>query len=88
MCNFGSQACYRIDRRTVSSCIGFGMSKYQGHILNTIPLYIITGYITEYSVGGDNLNIFSCPRLNLIDGSILSYLSVLNSPEWLGMIKK
>ena len=42
----------------------------------------------DYSIGDRALKRLPKQRLNIIDGSILSYCSILNSPELLHMIKK
>ena len=42
----------------------------------------------EDAIGDRNLNRLPQQRLNLIDGCISSYCSILNSPERLDLIKK
>ena len=45
-------------------------------------------YIMEDYVGDRDMNSLPQRRLNLIDGSISNYCSILNSPEWLDLIKQ
>ena len=42
----------------------------------------------EDYVGDRDRNSLPQRRLNLIDGSISNYCSILNSPEWLDLIKQ
>ena len=42
----------------------------------------------EHAIGDRDLKRLPQRRTNIIDGSISSYCSILNSPEWLHMINK
>ena len=93
MCAFGAQEEWRNGRRSVSSYLDVDISNYQDRLVNPTPLDCIAGYILEYAIGDGDLKRLPQRRLpqrrlNLIDGSISSYCSILNSPERLRMIKQ
>ena len=88
MFNFGARAEWRNGRRSVSSYLGVQISNDQYLLVNPTPLYCITGYIMEGAIGDRYLKRLTQKKLNIIDGSISSYVSILNSIECLHMIKQ
>ena len=88
MCNFGARAEYREGRRVVCFYLDVKTTKDQCRLLNPTPLDCIAGYIMEDSVSDRSLKRLPQKRLNLIDGSISSYCSILNCTERLCMIKQ
>ena len=88
MCNFWSRAEWKNGRRSASSYLGIDIRNHQYPLVNPTPLNCISGYIIEYSIGDRDLKILYQQSLNLIDGSISSYFSILNSPERICMIKQ
>ena len=88
MFNFGSLSVCRNGRRSVSSYIDVDTRKYQYRLLNPTPLECISGYIMEDSVGYRSLKRMPQRRLNLIDGNISSYCSILNYTERIDPIKQ
>ena len=88
MCQFWSwEECSR-GKISVSSYIGIDTRKYQYHLLNPTRLEFIAGYIMEEDIVDGGLNNITKQKMNLIDDYITSYCSVLNSPKFIGMIKK
>ena len=81
MCNFGAWENWREGRRVVIYYLDIETTKYQCRLLNPTPLDCIIGYIIEDSVGDRALDSLPQRMLNLIDGSISSYCSILNSPK-------
>ena len=81
MCNFGAQEVWRNEILVVSSYFDVYTCKYQYLFLNPTLLDCIIGYIMEDSVGDRSLKRLPQIRLNLIDGSIPSYYTILNSHE-------
>ena len=73
---------------SVSSYLDFEIRKYQDRLVKPTPLDCIAGYIMEYTIGDRDLKRLPRRRLNLIDGSISSYCSIINSPERLHTIKQ
>ena len=57
-------------------------------MLNPTHLERITGYILEYDVGDSDLNHIPQKRLKLIDVSISSYCSIINSTKRINIIKQ
>ena len=88
MCNFGAQAKWRNMRRALSSYLDAETRKYQYHMPNTYPLESIAGYKMEDDASDWGLNGVPHRSLNLINGSISSYCSNINSPKQLDLIKK
>ena len=88
MCNFGEQTEWRNGRRAISSYLDVDIGYDQYRMVNPNTLKLIKGYIMEYAIVDRDLKSLSQRRLNIIDGSISSYCSILNSPEWLHMIKQ
>ena len=88
MCNFGARSERRTEGISVSSCLDVEISNDQYRLLNPTPLYLIAGYIMEYYIGDRSLENLSQKRLNLFDGYISSYCSIINSPKRLCMIKQ
>ena len=88
MCNFGAWAEWRNGKRAVSSYLDVEISNDKYRLVNPIPLECITGYIMEYNIGDRALKRMHNRSLNIIDGSISSYCSIINSPERLYMIKQ
>ena len=77
----------------VSSYLDVEIRNDQYRPFNTTPLDCIAGYIMEDDIG--DMDLERLPqrrlpqrRLNLTDGSISSYCSILNSPKRLRMIKQ
>ena len=88
MCNFGSQSEWRKGRSFISSYLDVETTKDKCRLLNPTPLDCISGYIMEDSVVGRALKRLPQRRMNFIDGSISSYVSILNSPERLEQIRQ
>ena len=88
MCNFGAQAEWRNGRRAVSSYLDVETSKDKYRLINTTPLDCITCYIMEDAVGDRYLKRLPQRRIKLIDGSISSYCSMINSTKWLDLTKQ
>ena len=88
MCNFGAREEWRNGRRSVSSYLDVEISNDQDRLVNPTPLELISSYIMENDIFDRALKRLPQRRLNLIDGSISSYCSTLNSPERLRMIKQ
>ena len=88
MCNFGSRADWRKGRSVFSSYLDVETTKDQCRLLNPTPLNCLAGYIMEYTVGERALRRLPQRRLNFIDGFIISYCSILNSPERLEQIRQ
>ena len=88
MCNFGAQEEWRNWRRAISSYLDVDISNDQYRLFNPTPLVFVEGYIMEYAIGGRFLKRLPQLSLNIIDGSISSYFSILNSPKRLHMIKQ
>ena len=86
MCNSGAWAEWMNGRRAVSSYIEVEISNDQYRLVNPTPLDCIAGYIIQYAIGDRSLKKLPQQRMNLIDGSISIYCSILNSPERLRMI--
>ena len=86
MYKFGAQSEWSSGRRYVSSYIDVDTIKYQYSLLNTNHLGFISGYIIQDAVGDRYLRNLLWQSMNFIDGSISSYLSILNSPERLHII--
>ena len=72
----------------VSSYLDDEIINYQYRMVNLIHLDCIAVYIMENAIGGRSLKRLPQRRMNIIDGSISSYSSILNSPKRLHMIKK
>ena len=72
----------------VSSYLGVDISNDQYRLVNPTHLDCIACYITEDAIGDRYLKRLPNQRLNIIDGSISSYCYILNSTEWLQMIKQ
>ena len=88
MCNFGARLEWRNGRIVVSSYLDVKIINDQYRLVNPTPLDCIAGYIMEDAIGDRNLNRLPQQRLNLIDGCISSYCSILNSNERLCVIKQ
>ena len=88
MCNFGARSDWRNGRRAVSSYLDVDTRNDQYRLVNTTPLGSIAGCIMEDSIVDRALKRLPQQRLNLIDGSISSYSSILNSTKRLHMIKQ
>ena len=73
MCNFGAREDSRNGRIAISSYFDVDTRKYQCCLLNPTPLEFISGYIMKDDVVDRDLKRLHQKRLNLIDGSILSY---------------
>ena len=57
-------------------------------LVNPTPLDCITGYIMEYAMSDRDLKRLPHKILNIIDGFISSYFSIIHSPERRHMIKQ
>ena len=88
MYGFGARAVRRNGKIAVSSYLDVDTRKYQYYMLNPTPLDCIVGYIMEDAVDDRFLKKMPHRRLNFIYGSISSYCSIINSSEWLDMIKQ
>ena len=88
MCNFEAQLEWKIERISVSSYLDVEIINDQYHLVNPTPLDFIAGYVMEDTIGYRSLNRLPQQRLNLIDGSISSYCSILKSTERIQMIKQ
>ena len=88
MCNFGSQAECREGRIFVISYLDVDTTKDQFCLINTKPLNCIAGYIMYNAVGDRALKRLPQRMLNFLDGSILSFCYILNSPEKLDNIRQ
>ena len=88
MCNFGARTEWRNGRRAVSSYLDVDISNYQYRMVNTTSLDCITGYTMEDDIGDRYFYRLTQQRLDIIDGSISSYYSILKYPERLHMIKQ
>ena len=80
MCNFGSREEWRNGRRSVSFYPDVEISNDQYRLVNPTPLDCISGYIMEDAIVGRALKRLTLKRLNLIDGYISSYCSIISSP--------
>ena len=74
--------------RAVSSYLDADTSKYQYHMLNPTPLEFITGYIMEDDVGDRASKRLPQRILNLVDGYISRYCSIISSSERLDLVKQ
>ena len=88
MCNFGARTEWRNGRRDVSYYLDVEIRNDQKSLVNPTPLEYISGYIMKVDIGDRALKRLPQRRLNIIDGSISSYCSILDSPERLHMIKQ
>ena len=67
MFNFGARTEWRNGRRYVSYYLDVDIRNDQYRLVNTAPLYCISGYIMEDYIGDRALKILSQIRLNIID---------------------
>ena len=88
VCNFGALSEWRNGRRAASSYLGVDISNDQYRLVNPTPLECIAGYIMGGAIGDRDLKSLPQQRLNIIDGSISSYCSILNSPKRLHIINQ
>ena len=88
MCRFWAREKWRDRRRVVGSYLDVDTTKDQFCLLNPTPLGCIAGYITENAVGNRALKRLTQISLNLIDGSISCYCSIINPPIFLEQIRK
>ena len=88
MCKFGAQADYRRRRITISYFLGVVTINVQYCMLNPNLLDFITGCIMKDDFGNGYFKKLSQKRMNLVDVSISSYFSILNSPKQFDVIKK
>ena len=88
MCNFGERTEWRNGRRAVSSYLDVEIRNDQYRLVNPTPLDCIKGCITEDAIGDRYLKRLPQKRLNIIDGYISSYCSIINSPKRIFMIKQ
>ena len=80
--------CVSKGRRDASSYLDVDISNGQYRLVNLTPLECIAGSTMEDAIDDRYLKRMHQRRLNIIDGSISSYCSILNSPERLHMIKQ
>ena len=88
MCNFGARAEWESGKRQVSEWLDVEVSSDQERLLNPTALDTIQGYILQASSGKEARKRLPQRRLNLIDGCINSYSSVLNSDGRMKLIKE
>ena len=88
MCNFGARAEWSNGRRDASSYLDVDISNGQYRLVNLTPLECIAGSTMEDAIDDRYLKRMHQRRLNIIDGSISSYCSILNSLERLHMINQ
>ena len=88
MCSFGVRAEWRNGRRSVSSYLDVDISYYQERLVKPTPLECIAGYIMEDTIGDRSLKRLPHKSMNLIDGSISSYCSIIKYTKRIFMIKQ
>ena len=88
MCSFEAQEERGNGRRAASSYIDVDISNDQYRLVNPTPLDCISGYIMEDAIFDRALKRLHQQSLNIIDGYISSYCSILNSPEQLHIINQ
>ena len=88
MCNFGARYEWRNGRRAISSYLDVETRNYQYRLVNSKTLDFIAGYIMKDAIGDRALKRLNKQKLKIIDGSISSYCSIINSPKRIHMIKQ
>ena len=88
MCNFGTREEWRNGRISFGSYLDVEIRNDQYLLVKPNPLDCIAGYIMEGAIGDRALKRLPQRKLNIIDGSISSYWSILNSTKPLHMIKQ
>ena len=88
MCNFGAREEWRNGIISVRSYLDVEISNDQYHLVNPNPLDYIEFYIMECDIGDRASKRLPQQRLDLTDGSISSYCSIINSPKRICMIKQ
>eukprot|EP00957_Ditylum_brightwellii_P017468 1315626-Ditylum_brightwellii.AAC.1 len=88
MLNFGARSEWRRGKCEVSMYLDVAVSPDQCRLLNQNTLETIPDYIMEDTKGGGTRKHLPARRLNIIDGCISSWLSMLNSREKKGLIRQ